>query len=94
MRSNMLVQQAQVMRGLHALSAQVLARVQQVRNAVAVRLDAVQMDAARPLPGVRAVRCALGGRHRAGTASLQDVALGKSRSLILNLPESLARNST
>ena len=61
MRSNMLVQQARVMRGSRVLGAQVLARVQQVRNVVAVRLDAVRiyaarMDAARAGPGVRSVR--------------------------------------
>ena len=56
LRSNILAQQAQVMRGLQALGAQELARVQQVRNAVAVRLDAAQIDAARALPGVRSVR--------------------------------------
>lgn len=56
MRSNILAQQARVMRDLLGLGAQELARVQQVRNAVAVRLDAAQMDAARALPGVRAVR--------------------------------------
>lgn len=56
LRSNILAQQAQVMRGLQALGAQELARVQQVRNAVAVRLDAAQIDAARALPGVRSAR--------------------------------------
>ena len=56
MRSKILAQQALVMRSLQALGAYELARVQQLRNAVAVRLDAAQMDAARALPGVRAVR--------------------------------------
>ncbi len=56
LRSSILAQQAQVMLALHALGAQELARVQQVRNAVAVRLDATQIDAARALPGVRLVR--------------------------------------
>lgn len=56
LRSNILAQQAQVMRGLQALGAQELARAQQVRNAVAVRLDAAQIDAARALPGVRSAR--------------------------------------
>jgi hypothetical protein len=56
LRSNILAQQAQVMRGLQALGAQELARVQQVRNAVAVRIDATQIEAARALPGVRLVR--------------------------------------
>jgi hypothetical protein len=56
LRSRILAQQAQVMRGLQALGVQELARVQQVRNAVSVRLDATQIDAARALPGVRSVR--------------------------------------
>jgi hypothetical protein len=56
LRSNILTQQTEVMRGLHALGAQELARVQQVRNAVAVRLDAAQIAAASALPGVRSVR--------------------------------------
>jgi hypothetical protein len=56
LRSNILAQQAQVMRGLQALGAQELARVQQVRNAVAVRIDTTQMAAAKALPGVRLVR--------------------------------------
>jgi hypothetical protein len=56
LRPQILAQQAQVMLGLQALGAQELARVQQVRNAVAVRLDAAQIDAARALPGVRSVR--------------------------------------
>jgi hypothetical protein len=56
LRPHILAQQAQVMLGLQALGAQELARVQQVRNAVAVRLDASQMAAARALPGVRSVR--------------------------------------
>jgi protein-disulfide isomerase len=58
LRANILAQQAQVMLGLQALGAQEVARVQQVRNAVAVRLDASQMAAARALPGVRLVRIA------------------------------------
>lgn len=56
LRPRILAQQAQAMRGLQALGAQEIARVQQVRNAVAVRLDAAQMAAARALPGVRSVR--------------------------------------
>ena len=56
LRPNILAQQAQVVLGLQALGAQEQARVQQVRNAVAVRLDASQIDAARALPGVRSVR--------------------------------------
>jgi hypothetical protein len=56
LRSNILAQQMQVMRGLHALGAQELARVQQVRNAVSVRIDTAQIDAAKALPGVRSVR--------------------------------------
>jgi hypothetical protein len=56
LRANVLAQQAQVMRDLQALGAQELARVQQVRNAVAVRIDAAQIAAAKALPGVRLVR--------------------------------------
>ena len=56
LRANILAQQAQVMRGLIALGAQELARVQQVRNAVAVRIDTTQIKAAKALPGVRLVR--------------------------------------
>jgi hypothetical protein len=56
LRSNILAQQAQVMRGLQALGAQELARVQQVRNAVSVRIDVTQIDAAKALAGVRSVR--------------------------------------
>lgn len=40
---------------MHALGAQKLARVQQVRNAMDVRLDTTQLNAARALPGVRRV---------------------------------------
>ena len=58
LRPHILAQQAQVMLDLQALGGHELARVQQVRNAVAVRLDASQMAAARALPGVRSVRIA------------------------------------
>jgi hypothetical protein len=58
LRPHILAQQAQVMLGLQALGAKELARVQHVHNAVAVRLDASQMAAARGLPGVRLVRIA------------------------------------
>ena len=92
MRSNMRVQRAQVMRGLRALGAQVLPRVQQVRNAAAVRLNALRMDAAPAVPGARAVR--LVRKIQWAPPALQDVALGKSRGLVLNLPESLPRNPT
>ena len=54
-------QQDAVMNRLRALDAQEQARVQLVRNAIAVRLPAAQIDAARQIPGVRAVRIV---RHR------------------------------
>jgi hypothetical protein len=50
------VQQDAVMDRLRALDAQEQARVQMVRNGIAVRLPPSQIDAARQIPGVRAVR--------------------------------------
>jgi hypothetical protein len=55
-RLKILAQQDQVMGRLHELGAQEQARIQQVRNALAVRLDRTQLDAARAIPGVRSVR--------------------------------------
>jgi hypothetical protein len=49
-------QQDTVMDRLRDLGAQEQARVQQVRNALAVRLPGAQLDAARRIPGVRALR--------------------------------------
>jgi hypothetical protein len=49
-------QQDAVMDRLRALDAQEQARVQLVRNAIAVRLLPAQIEAARQIPGVRAVR--------------------------------------
>ena len=49
-------QQDEVMDRLRALGAQEQARVQQVRNALAVRLPGAQVEAARRIPGVRALR--------------------------------------
>ena len=55
-RLKILAQQDQVMGRLRQLGAQEQARIQQVRNALAVRLDGTQLDAARAIPGVRSVR--------------------------------------
>jgi hypothetical protein len=49
-------QQDAVMVRLRELGAIEQARVQLVRNALAVRLPGAQLDAARHIPGVRAVR--------------------------------------
>jgi len=49
-------QQDEVMDRLRGLGTQEQARVQQVRNALAVRLPDAQLDAARRIPGVRALR--------------------------------------
>ena len=49
-------QQQDVMVRLRDLGAIEQARVKQVRNALAVRLPVTQLDAARHIPGVRAVR--------------------------------------
>jgi hypothetical protein len=56
LRERILLQQDQVMAGLRELGAVELARVQWVRNALAVRLPAAQVPAARGLPGVLSVR--------------------------------------
>ena len=56
LRLKILAQQDQVMGRLRQLGAQEQARIQQVRNALAVRLDGTQLDAARAIPGVRSVR--------------------------------------
>ena len=56
LRSRILAQQDRVMGRLRQLGAQEQARIQQVRNALAVRLDGTQLDAARAIPGVRSVR--------------------------------------
>jgi hypothetical protein len=49
-------QQDEVMARLRELGAVEQARIQQVRNTLAVRLPGAQLDAARRIPGVRAVR--------------------------------------
>ena len=49
-------QQDQVMAALRALGAVELGRVQQLRNALAVRLPRAQLAAARRVPGVRSVQ--------------------------------------
>ena len=56
LRSQILAQQDEVMRRLLELGATEQARVQTVRNALAVRLPATQIDTARLIPGVRSVR--------------------------------------
>jgi hypothetical protein len=56
LRLRIQAQQDAVMGRLRALGATEQARVQQVRNALAVRLPVAQLDAARRIPGVRAVR--------------------------------------
>ena len=56
LRSRIEAQQDAVMARLLGLGAQEQARVRQVRNAVAVWLPAEQIEAARLIPGVRAVR--------------------------------------
>ena len=56
LRSQILAQQGEVMRRLLELGAIEQARVQLVRNALAVRLPAAQIDTARRIPGVRSVR--------------------------------------
>jgi hypothetical protein len=55
LRLKILAQQDEVMGRLRQLGAIEQARVQQVRNALAVRLPSAQMEAARKIPGVRAV---------------------------------------
>jgi hypothetical protein len=54
-------QQDAVMAQLHPLGASELGRVQQLRNALAVRLPKAAIDAARRIPGVQRVRVV---RHR------------------------------
>ena len=56
LRSRIDAQQEAVMARLRSLGAQEQARVRQVRNAVAVWLPPGQIEAARLIPGVRAVR--------------------------------------
>ena len=56
LRSRIEAQQDAVMAQLRSLGAQEQARVRQVRNAVAVWLPVEQIEAARLIPGVRAVR--------------------------------------
>ena len=56
LRSRIEAQQDAVMAHLRGLGAQEQARVRQVRNAVAVWLPTEQIEAARLIPGVRAVR--------------------------------------
>ena len=56
LRARIAAQQTAVMRQLRALGAQEQARIQQVRNALAVRIERSRLDAARAIPGVRAVR--------------------------------------
>ena len=56
LRSQILAQQDAVMARLRDLGAIEQARVQQVRNTLAVRLPGAQLDTARYIPGVRAVR--------------------------------------
>lgn len=56
LRAMILEQQQDVMGRLQELGAIEQARVQQVRNALAVRLPGAQMATARRLPGVRGVR--------------------------------------
>lgn len=54
-RARIDAEQAEVMAALRALGAVELARVQVVRNALAVQLPRAQIDAARRLPGVRSI---------------------------------------
>ena len=56
LRARIIAQQNEVMARLRELGAVEEARVQQVRNALAVRLPGAQLDAARAIPGVRGVR--------------------------------------
>lgn len=55
LRERILAQQDQVMASLQALGAVELARVQTLRNAMAIRLRASQLPAARALPGVMSI---------------------------------------
>ncbi len=56
LRANILAQQDAVMARLRELGATEEARVQQVRNALAVRLPGAAIETARRIPGVRGVR--------------------------------------
>ncbi len=56
LRQQILAQQEQVMARLRELGATEQGRVQLLRNALAVRLPANRIEAARQVPGVRAVR--------------------------------------
>jgi hypothetical protein len=56
LRAKIQAQQEEVMARLRDLGAIEQSRVQQVRNALAVRLPSAQLEAARRIPGVRAVR--------------------------------------
>ena len=56
LRANILAQQDAVMARLRELGATEEARIQQVRNALAVRLPGAALDAARRIPGVRRLR--------------------------------------
>ena len=56
LRVQIQAQQEEVMGRLRDLGAVEQARVQQVRNALAVRLPGAQLDTARHISGVRAVR--------------------------------------
>ncbi len=56
LRANVLAQQDAVMARLRELGATEEARVQQVRNALAVRLPGAAIETARHIPGVRGVR--------------------------------------
>jgi hypothetical protein len=56
LRVKIQTQQDEVMAKLRELGAVEQARVQQVRNALAVRLPGAQLEAARLIAGVRAVR--------------------------------------
>lgn len=56
LRERIAQQQDSVMAALRALGASELARVQQLRNAVAVRLPKTVLDGARSIPGVQRLR--------------------------------------
>jgi Fe2+ transport system protein FeoA len=56
LRQHIDAQQEDVMRRLRALGAVEQARVRLVRNALAVRLPGAQLQAARRIPGVRALQ--------------------------------------
>jgi hypothetical protein len=56
LRARIVAQQDDVMGQLATLGAVELARIQQVRNALAVRIPAEAIDRARNIPGVRSIR--------------------------------------